>query len=270
MDDQEKSPNKYAVPAVDAMLDILEYMSGKSEPCGVTEMSKELGVTNNLAFRIMKCLVERGYAEVNNAGQYQLSTGFFSLGMKLYSRFDLRRRARPHLERLSAAVNATCQLQVPESEHMLVMDVITPDAPFFIQVVPGARLNYHCNAFGKAVLAFQPEERVKELLPAKLSKLTPHSLTSRTVLLKELEQTRQTGLAYDHEEYNLGFFCIGAPVFDVNGEVIAGLGLTGLSTLFPQERHADAGKAVLNCAQAVSAAIGYQGDFFIQKQKRFD
>ena len=262
MGDQEKSPNKYAVPAVDAMLDILEYMSGKSEPCGVTEMSKELGVTNNLAFRIMKCLVDRNYAEVDSAGRYLLSTGFFSLGMKLYRRFELRRRARPYLEKLSAAVNSTSQLQVPEGENMLVMDVITPDAPFFIQVVPGTRLNYHCNAFGKAVLAFQPEELVKELLPAKLSKLTPHSLTSRTALLKELEQTRQTGLAYDHEEYNMGFFCIGAPVFNVNGEVIAGLGFTGLSTLFPQERHAGAGKEVLDCAQAVSAAVGYRGDFF--------
>ena len=267
MTKQEKTPNKYAVPAVTAMLDILEYLSGKNQPCGVTEMSKELGVTNNLAFRIMKCMVDRGYAEDNNAGQYQLSTGFFTLGMKLYSRFELRRRARPYLETLSAAVHATSQLQVPEGENMLVMDVITPDAPFFIQVVPGSRLNYHCNAFGKAVLAFQPEERVKELLPAKLPALTPHSLTSRTALLKELAQVRQTGIAYDRDEYNLGFFCIGAPVFDVNGEAVAGLGLTGLSTLFPPERHAEAEKTVLACAMGVSRDIGYHGDYFQRIEK---
>jgi len=262
MTSQEKTSNKYAVPAVEAMLDILEYMSDKSEPCGVTEMSKELGVTNNLAFRVMKCLVERGYAEVNNAGLYQLSTGFFSLGMKLYSRFELRRRARPHLEALCAAVNTTCQLQVPEGENMLVMDVITPEAPFFIQVVPGTRLNYHCNAFGKAVLAFKSEEYVKELLPSKLSPLTPHSRTGRAEFLKELEQVRQTGIAYDREEYNLGFFCIGAPVFNVAGEPIGGLGLTGLSTLFPHERYQEAEKLVLKCAQSVSLDIGYQGNFF--------
>ena len=145
---------------------------------------------------------------------------------------------------------------------MLVMDVSTPDAPFFIQVVPGSRLNYHCNAFGKAVLAFQPEERVKKLLPAKLPKLTPNSISSRAVLLKELEKVRQTGIAYDREEYNNGFFCIGSPVFDVNGCIVAGLGLTGLSNLLPPERHVEAEKLVLNCAMGVSRDIGYHGDFF--------
>jgi len=258
-------PRKYAAPAADAMLDILEYLSDKSLPCGVTEMSKDLGISNNLVFRVMKCLVERGYAEVQSGGLYQLSTGFFSLGMKLYSRFELRRRARPHLEKLSAEVHSTCQIQIPAGGEMLVADVITPDAPFFIQVVPGSRLNYHCNAFGKVILAFRSEDEIKALLPAKLPALTPKSLTTRTALLREVARTRETGIAYDRDEYNLGFFCIGSPVLNVSGEAIAGLGVTGLSTLFPESRYPEVEKLVLTCAAAVSRDIGYLGSFFRDK-----
>ncbi len=252
---------KYAVPAVSALLDILEYMSEKDSCCGVTELSKELGISANLAFRIMKCLADRKYAD-SNAGQYRLSTGFFTLGMKLYSRFELRRRARSHLEVLSDNVHSTCQIQVPQGNHMLVMDVVTPDAPFYIQVVPGSRLNYHCNAFGKAVLAFYSEEKIKDLLPARLPALTPHSITARSLLIKELVKVKKEGVAFDKEEYNLGFLCIGAPVLDVNGNAIAGIGLTGLSNLFPPECHAKAIEQVRACAESVSRDIGYYGDYF--------
>lgn len=262
MTQTEDTPKKYAAPAIDAMLDILEYLSAENRPCGVSEMSRELGVSTNLAFRIMKRLVERGYAECTVNSTYRLSTRFFSLGMKLYAQFELRRRARPYLEALSATVHTTCQLQVPEGREMLVMEVITPDAPFFLQVVPGARLNLHCNAFAKAVLAFMPEEKVAGLFSAEPVALTPHSITSMGAFLKELRQIRETGIAYDKEEYNLGIFCIGAPVFNIGGEAVAGLGLTGLSSLFPPERWEEAERQVLDCARQVSRAIGYEGKFF--------
>jgi IclR family acetate operon transcriptional repressor len=261
-DELGDAPKKYAVPAVDALLDILEYMGDGNRQCGVTELSKALGVSNNLAFRIMRRLSARGYADASAGGLYKLGSGFFSLGMKLSRSFDLRLRARPRLEELAKKVGATCQLQVLEGDAMLVLDVIAPDAPFFIQVVPGTKLNCHCNAFGKAVLAFRSEDFVKALIPARLPALTPRSLTDRAAFLKELETTRKTGVAYDREEYNLGFICVGAPVFDVNGDAVAGLGMTALASVFEKARGAEFEKAVVSCAQAVSREIGYQGDFF--------
>lgn len=259
---------RYAVPAVDGMLDIVEFLAGQPRPWGINELARELGITTNMAFRILRRLAERGYVEAAGEGGYQLGTRFFSLGMRLHARFELRTRARPHLERLAGATGETCQLHVLNDRGMLVVDVVNPRADFFLQVVPGAHLNCHANAFGKAVLAFLPPAEARRYLAGKLERLTDRTLTSAAAVVRQFDASRATGLAYDREEYVRGVHCVGAPVFDASGAVVAGLGTTGLAVA-----RADAGakaceRAVLDCAAAVSAAIGYTGDRFEAWRKR--
>jgi len=266
---QENKKNSYSVPAVDGMLDIVEFMAQHQQShCGVTELSRELGLSTNLVFRIMKRLEERGYAERDSdTGGYLLSSGFFSLGMKLYSRFELRRIARRYLEKLSKQFGETTQLQVLNENKMLVLEVITPSSDFFLQVIPGSRLHVHCNAYGKAVLAFMEADKVDEILPKKLTRMTPSTIVSKTALRKELEKIKRTGISYDNEEYNTGIFCVSAPVFDVNAGIVGSLGLTGLSTRFCEKRLPEAEKLVFECAELVSKEIGYNGNLFTELRK---
>jgi IclR family transcriptional regulator, KDG regulon repressor len=256
--------NSYSVPAVDGMLDIIEFMAQDQQAyCGVTQLSKELGLSNNLVFRVMRRLEDRSYVERDaSSGGYRLSSGFFTLGMRLYSRFELRHIARKHLARLSETLGETTQLQILSGHEMLALEVITPPSDFFLQVIPGSRLQVHCNSYGKAILAFMEPDDIDEILPKKLKKLTPNTITSKLVLRKEFEQIRRTGISHDNEEYNTGIFCVGAPVFDVNGDIVASLGVTGLSTRFCEKRLPEAEKMVLECAIKVSSEIGYNGDFF--------
>jgi len=260
---QEKEPPRYAAPAVDWTLDIVEFLANQTRPFGINELSRELGITTNAVFRVLRRLTERGYVEAtSDRGGYRLGTRFFSLGMRLFTRFELRNRARPHLEELARTTGETCQLHVPDGACMLVMDVAQPAADFFLQVVPGARMNFHANAFGKAVLAFLPAKRLAKLLPKTLDRLTDQTLTTHEALRLELESIRETGLAFDREEYVRGVHCIGSPVFNASGTVVAGLGTTGLAVRADGGSNAAAAAAVLACAEAVSKAIGYTGTRF--------
>jgi len=249
------------VPAVARMLDIAGFLVEQDRPYGINELARELKLPVNSVFRILKCLEARGYVESDGSG-YQLSTGFFSLGMRLHARFDLRRRARRHLEWLAQETGETSQIHVPEDGSLLVLDVATPPAPFFLQIVPGTRLEYHASAFGKAFLAFEPEDRVARLVPNRPPAFTPNTLTSRSALMDELGAARETGLTYDREERVTGVYCIGAPVFDVTGKAVAGLGITGLVSRFHAEARQHFGSLVLACGQKVSEDIGYRGEAF--------
>jgi DNA-binding IclR family transcriptional regulator len=250
------------------MLDILEFLSENSRSYGVTELSRELGISTNLVFRIMKRLTERGYAEMDSeSGGYQLSTRFFTLGMRLYSRFDLRNRSRKHLEWLTQETGETCQIQVPDGNRMLVRESVNPPVDYFLQIVPGSRVYYHANAFGKVILAFMDQDEVKELLPTKLPALTEKTITNRKVLLGQLDQIKLEGIAYDDEEYTDGFFCIGSPVFDVSGKAIAGVGMTGLIRRFDAKLKKKTEKLVLQCASRIASDIGYTGDYYSLRLK---
>ena len=264
-----KSTRTYTAPAVDRALDILEFMAEHPRPFGATELSRILDIPLNSVFRILKRLTEREYtAQDPQSGGYQLSTRVFTLGMSLYTRFELRQRARPHLEWLCRETAETVQLQVAHGDEVLVLDTVNPEVSFYLRVVPGSRVYYHPNAFGKAILAFMPEAKVKALLPPKLPALTPNTITLLRDLLPQLERTRRTGLAYDEEEYTSGIVCIGSPVFDVQGEVAAGLGITAIASLLDPKQRQTFEQLVLECAHRVSKAVGYAGDFFRDKIKK--
>ena len=253
-----KQKNSYAVPAVDGMMDIVEFLASHDRMCGVTELSRELGLSTNLIFRIMKCLTERGYVQADAGGLYQLNTGFYTLGMKLQSRFDLRKQARPFLQELCKVTGETTQMQVPDGNRMLAMEVITPDNDYYLQVVPGSRVYFHANAFGKCVMAYMEEDELNKLLDEGLPEFTPNTITDKKKFKEELETVRKTGFAYDRNEYLAGIYCIGAPVFDASGKVIGGVGMTGLASRFNRTNISTFKKAVKQCSVNISKAIGYK------------
>ena len=262
----EKKNREYSAPAVDRALDILEFMAKHPRPFGTTELARCLKIPVNSVFRILKRLTEREYTVQDPISSgYQLSTRVFSLGMSLYTRFELRQRARPHMEWLCRETEETCQIQIPHGDQMLVIDTVSPEVQFYLRVVPGSLVYYHPNAYGKAVLAFMDEDEVKQVIPSRLVGLTPNTIVLRTELLQQLERTRQTGLAYDNEEYTSGILCIGAPVFDVQGKVVAGLGVTCLLSTIDAANKSAFELLVLECAWRVSKDIGYSGDFFVGK-----
>ena len=256
----------YSAPAVDRTLDILEFMAVHPRPYGATELSRCLNIPINSVFRILKRLTDREYTVQDPFSDgYQLSTKVFSLGMSLYTRFELRQRARPHLEWLCRETEETCQLQIPHGDMVLVLDTVSPEVSYYIRVVPGGLVYYHPNAYGKAMLAFLSEEEIKKIVPPRLPSLTPNTIVLRTELVKQLEEVKRTGLGYDNEEYNEGIRCIGAPVFDVEGRVVAGLGVSGLVSTFRNNRQATFEQLVLECAHRVSKDVGYSGDYFADK-----
>ncbi len=253
---------KYAVPAVEQMLDIVEYLARNQHGCGITELARELGISVNGVFRILKCLSGRGYAEVDAGGAYRLSTQFFTLGMTLQARFELRRRARPHLEWLCETSGATAQLHGLREDRALVLDCVTPVAGVFLQVLPGSLVEVHASAFSKALLAFLSPDEARRHLPRKLKRFTEHTVASKEKLFEEFARVRACGLAYDREDYIVGIYCIGAPVFDLNQMPVAGVGVTGLVSLLNPGTQPALERMVLTCAERISGDIGYTGDCY--------
>ena len=254
----------YSAPAVDMALDLVEFLAENSGAFGINDLSRRLDLAVNSVYRVLRRLAARGYVELDPASNgYQLSTRFISLGMKLHNRIDLRTRARRHLERLASETGETCQIHTLHQNRMLAMDSVAPETDYYLRVTPGSLLWAHANAFGKAVLAFLPPERVQAILAAGMPALTERTQTNPGALVREFAATRRTGLSCDREEYAKGIYCVGAPVFDVRGDIIAGLGVTGLASRRTAEMERKLRNLVLDCAAAVSADMGYTGSQFV-------
>jgi DNA-binding IclR family transcriptional regulator len=125
-----------------------------------------------------------------------------------------------------------------------------------VQVV-GAHAPLHVTAVGKIFLAEDSPSGVmgyakRTGLPA----YTANTLTSLEGLRSELETIRIEQLAYDREEAELGVACIGAPIRDAEGKLVAGLSISA-----PADRHKQGWvEAIKKAAAQTGAALGYQAD----------
>jgi IclR family acetate operon transcriptional repressor len=260
---QKENGKTYSAPAVDMALDVVEFLCGNGGPCGINELARRLKRPVNSVYRVLMRLADRGYVErdpVSNG--YQLGAPFIAIGMKLHSRMDLRSRARRHVEQLATETGETCQIHTLKQNRMLVLDSVAPGTDFYLRVIPGSLVHVHANAFAKAMLAFLPEARVRQALADGMPALTARCITSPDDFIRELAAVRRTGLAYDREEYSTGIFCVGAPVFDARGDVVAGLGVTALASRVSGEVEHRFRGLVRECAAAVSAELGYSGPHF--------
>ncbi len=253
----------YAAPAVDRLFDIVEFLSRQQRPYGVNELARQLGVPTNSVFRIMARMIDRGYAAQDESTKgYLLTDRLFALGQLGKDRDSFKAIARKHLEHLCSLTMETVSIQVPADSRMEVFDVVLPQSDFYLQITPGAKVYYHPNAFGKAVLAFKSDEEIRRLLPDELPRMTSHTITNIDDLLEDIAKVRQTGIAYDREEYNDGVYCIGAAVLDADGAAVAGLGITGMKVRFDKYKVKLFIQLVLQAAQRISHDLGYTGQYY--------
>src|SRR6266498_1170826 len=198
------------VQAITRASRILAALEASPGGLSLAQIAQRVELPRSTVHRIVKALTtERFLVPVSSAGGVRLGPRLAGLASAALG--ELRQQIRPHLERLSEQVNETVDLAVLDRDQVV--------APHRLQAVSavGARFAAHCTANGKALLAELPPEQVRALLPARLPRLTPNTITSRSKLMEELERVRETGIAFDDQEHTAGICAIGQTIPDGSG-----------------------------------------------------
>jgi DNA-binding IclR family transcriptional regulator len=204
------------VQAISRAASILAALEAAPGGLSLAQIAQRVGLPRSTVHRIVKALTtERFVVPVSAAGGVRLGPRLAGLASAALG--ELRLQIRPQLERLSSDVNETVDLAVLDRDTVIFIDQVA--APQRLQAVSaaGARFPAHCTANGKALLAELPLERVEALLPPRLLRLTRHTITSRAKLLRELDQIRAEGVAYDREEHTEGICAVGKTIPDGSG-----------------------------------------------------
>jgi DNA-binding IclR family transcriptional regulator len=123
----------------------------------------------------------------------------------------------------------------------------------------GVGLPVYCSAVGKAQIAYESLDEIDRILSEqKMQRYTPHTITDRAELLGHLEQVRQQGYALDDEEFDDGIRCVGVPVRDYTGRVVAGISISGPAYRFTDERLRDElVPLALDAGKKLSSRLGH-------------
>jgi DNA-binding IclR family transcriptional regulator len=199
---------------------ILRALQGQPEGLSLSQIAARVGLARSTVHRIVSALEAESFVVAASPnGRFRLGPGLAALAAST-SR-ELVVDVHPFLVRLSRETNETVDLAVLEHDHVLFVDHIA--APRRLRAVSaiGAIFPVHCTANGKALLATMPGETVDRLLPSRLESLTPNTITDRAQLLRELEDVRESSVAFDREEHTIGICAVGTTVRAADGRLAA-------------------------------------------------
>jgi DNA-binding IclR family transcriptional regulator len=222
------SEEKYfKIRSIEKGIRVLELLAEK-EKLSVTQVARHLGFNRTGSHRYLATLRELGYVDKDSASQYYLTFRILDLGMKIANRFEIRKIARPYMEKLASMFNETINLGYWDGKVIINIDKLDSSNVLRTISTIGTLMPAHCTSLGKSILAFLPESELNTYLDSATFDLyMPNTITTKESLLKELEQTRKRGFAIDNEEWIMGIRCIAAPIYDQAGHPSYALSVAG-------------------------------------------
>lgn len=244
-------------------LTILEALADNSYGLTLTEVAERTSITKTTAHRCLQDLLKHHYVRRDDTSKrYFLGYRVLGIASALLDDLDVRVVARPHLERLMAALEETVHLVQLDGTEIVYIDKVDCPHPVMLVSKVGKRRPLHCTGVGKTILAFSPEELLTRVLEGPgLRRYTATTITDPAELRRELKRIRAQGYALDNGEHREGIACVAAPVFDVHGAITAAVSVAGPNFRFPLA-HAEAqAPLVLGVCRAISRDCGFRGEF---------
>lgn len=214
------------VQSDETLFDVVELLEER-DGAGVTEIADGLGIAKSTVHAHLTTLVERGYV-VNEGGQYRLGLQFLRHGVHAQNANALYRVAKEKVTHLAQETDERAWCQVEENGMCYYLCGAEGKHPVHPPVRIGGCVHLHTIAAGKAILAYLPEERVREIIGRHgLPEKTEQTITDEAELFAELDRIRERGYAFNEEESLRGLHAVGAPIRNADDEVKGALSISG-------------------------------------------
>lgn len=216
-----------SVQSVQRALQIIELVSER--PRSQSEVADHIGVHRSTALRLMETLIQGGLIRRSEQGLYSVGYRIVGLAHQAADQFSLAKLAHPLLVSLGASCGHTIHLAELTGQRILYADKIDPARSVRLYSQIGQTVLFHTSGVAKAILAFQPEAFIDEVL--KTYEFTHHTATTiadQKSLKAELSRVRERGWAVDNAEFEDFINCIAAPIRDARSQVMAAVSITAL------------------------------------------
>jgi DNA-binding IclR family transcriptional regulator len=190
---QTQRREKYAVPALEKGLDVLEYLSQQAMPLTQAQMARALSRQPGELFRMLTCLEARGYLHRDAAtGGYALTLKMFELS-RTHSPYEaLLNAARPIMRQLADATGESCHLSILQHGQVLVLAQEESPKPLRLSVQIGSVHSVFHTVSGRILMSALPKDARIEVLSENPS-WKKMSAAERNAFLARLDELQLQG-----------------------------------------------------------------------------
>jgi DNA-binding IclR family transcriptional regulator len=216
---------------VEKALRVIREFTVDGPVLAVSDVARRLDVPRSTASRLIAALCSDGYLRKTPAGTYTLGLRFIDYASIAVGSNALRGIARSEMFELRQTLGWSTHLSVFDQRHGSIVHVERLRAGELerFPLNPSERVPVHATSSGKAHLAFCDEGAIERFTAQTLARFTALTVVDQRRIKGELEGVRQSGYALGCDEFITGVSSVAAPIFGINGEVVAALSVTGLS-----------------------------------------
>lgn len=190
---------------------IMDYLS-ESPNQSLQNIARKTEMTTSTTLKILDTLLLIGFVSRDRNKNYRLGSKLIRYANQGMDQLDLVESTLPYLENLQKSIDETIHLGVlVDNEILYVNKLEAKHQTIRMSSKIGITRPLYSSAMGKAVLAEMVEEDyLNYLKETPFIPFTEHTITNSLKLASELQEIRETGIAYDDEEMEKDIFCIGA------------------------------------------------------------
>ncbi|MFO1340143.1 MAG: IclR family transcriptional regulator [Burkholderiaceae bacterium] len=246
------------VPAVARAVAVMDLLARQREPLSMAHVATALALPKSSVHGLCNTLLSFGYLRRADNGALQIGPGVMSLAEAFVASTNVAGEFDALWRDGGPAPEETLILSVLNGAEVVYVAVRNGSRPLGLGFTIGMRLPAHLAATGKAMLAHLPAPRLRALYPGRgaLPRLTGHGPASVAALMDELAACRAQGYSVDDEGIREGVVALGAPIFDVSGQPVAGLGVCLNKAVLGAEQMDRQRALVLRAARTLSQRLG--------------
>lgn len=201
-----------------------------SEVAAVTELSPAV------ARRCLITLVQLGYV-AQHGRRFLLRPEVLVFGSAFLASMNVEEIAGPQLQALRDETGDSASMAVLSGHDILYVAHVSTNRRIRLGANVGTRFPAYATSLGKALLAFQPEDRLEDYLAgAELAALTERTITDAGRLRTALRRARTDGYAASQDELDYGIVSVAVPIFDHERKVAAAINCSTSTTRVSQDQ----------------------------------
>lgn len=218
------------VKSLGRALRLLECFTTQEPEWGVTELAEKMNMAKSNAHSIISTFEQMGYLRQLPNKKYTLGFRMLEYSFAINQNLGYPKAVYDLVLKTADLTDQIVYFGVPYGKKVLYLYVAHPaarmkDYPY--REILGETAPLCVTGIGKAILANLPEECWEEHILTEIPQLTPNTIIDREVIMDELRRIRTRGYAVDDEEHELGLRCVGVPVFNSSGQLVAGMSTSG-------------------------------------------
>ncbi|QQK81116.1 IclR family transcriptional regulator [Salicibibacter cibi] len=223
--------NKYSANSLSRGLLILTFFNKENPSLSLSEISKKLGVSRTVPYRLLYELQKMGYLYQDTATKrYSLTPKVLELGFSYINSLEFPDIAQPHMEKLRDEIGASCHLSILDGNEVVYICTAPVRGVETINVSIGMRLPAHATANGKLLLSFTEKIHWGSF---DLESFTENTVISTQAFYEELKNIREQKYAMSRGELHPTISSVAVPIFNRGGSIAAALNVVIVESMFP-------------------------------------